>query len=339
MSYNWTNCATVTVRTNMSNWLNDDPPSHFKSTLRNEGNQVATRDRLLDDADGLSDEIKKSEAIKHACYMINNTSEGDDVIAEMSDMARQVAPFKATEIECKVSASPIKGSRGAWDASLEVSYTDSLGKKVTSSLPFRRIVWDKWHVSEADLEYASSLPLTNKSLGSCFRLSCESLSRPSDVASAAIHALADSEGCSVSRNGSTWTVSTPDGSDCSLTSAIASRFRRSLQNFCPTWSVDVSTSVPNVNDLEYLCGKVNEMLDHADQEVQEIDNEGYEDYGTYAYKRNTADRLTRILEQSSKFKEAISDLGERLDKTHARLSQVMDNAHSVAHGTTSHLFD
>ncbi|HBH88429.1 MAG TPA: hypothetical protein DDY27_00910 [Hyphomonadaceae bacterium] len=321
----------------MSNWLADEPPLGLGSTLIHEGEDIATREKILDKALALSEDIKKPEALKHACLMVN--SNRDDVFAEMNDMAQQVAPFKALNIRCKVKIAPTGVWRGTWEASLEVSYTDPLGKNVTSSLPFKRIIWDKWHSSEADLDYASSLRLTNAFLGECFHTSLEKLRRPSDVANAAIQALASEEGCDVDRNGNTWKVHAPEGSGYEQTNAIGHRFRTALTYFCPAWSTDVSSSVPSVNDLESLCTKVHDLLDSADQEVAEIDKEGYGDYSTYLFKKETAERLTSILEQASRYKKSICGLSERLNNTHARMTQVMDNANSVAHGTTSHLFD
>ena len=337
VSYNNTNCLTVTVRTNMSNWLAGDLPLGFSESLIHEGEDIATIEKILDKALALSDDIKKPEALKHACLMVN--SNRDDVLAEMNDMAQQVAPFKAKNVRCKVKVAPTGHWRGAWEASLEVSYTDPLGKNVTSSLPFKRIVWDKWHVSQADLDYASSLSLTNAFLGECFHTSSKKLTRPADVANAAIQAIADEEGCDVSRNGNTWKVYAPEGGGYEQASSIGHRLRYSLNRFCRVWSTNVHSSVPSVNDLEGLCIKVHDLLDAADQEVAEIDREGYEDYSTYHFKKSTAERLTSILEQASRYKKSISDLSERLNNTHARMTQVMDNANSVAHGTTAHLFD
>jgi DNA-binding FrmR family transcriptional regulator len=50
-------------------------------------------------------------------------------------------------------------------------------------------------------------------------------------------------------------------------------------------------------------------------------------------------RATEILKQVSAHKDAVNKLSERIAETHDRMIQVIDNARSVASGTTSQLFD
>jgi hypothetical protein len=127
--------------------------------------------------------------------------------------------------------------------------------------------------------------------------------------------------------------------------SFARSIQQSLHKWLPDdWFVEFQYARPSVDDLTFAVNETIEMLDHVQGEVDKIDEQSYktrkseDDYVADRTERRMS-RATEILKQVSAHKDAVNKLSERIAETHDRMIQVIDNARSVASGTTSQLFD
>ena len=110
------------------------------------------------------------------------------------------------------------------------------------------------------------------------------------------------------------------------------------------WTVTGRYTKASVSDLTESIKQAHSMLDEIEAKVSSIDNHGYkikEDEHDY-YARRFEDRMESaadMLHRVAAHRQDLAELAERLDSTHDRMVQVIDNGRSVVSGTTAHLFD
>lgn len=122
-----------------------------------------------------------------------------------------------------------------------------------------------------------------------------------------------------------------------------SHFRKAFRDFLPgNWIAEVGYTNVGINELGTCLSSAETFLNDIEQTVEEIDEHGYDQYAGSSLtfrSRMSLSRSSNLLKKISMHKESIGDLYKRLEETHGRMTQVIDNAQGVSSGATTHLFE